>query len=78
MDEDRITGAVKQGAGKVQGAVGEIVGDDRMQAQGQANQAEGQIENALGGLADTIRDQPLTAVLIGVGIGWVLGRLRII
>ncbi|APT58207.1 CsbD family protein [Roseomonas gilardii subsp. gilardii] len=78
MDEDRIIGAAKQGAGRLQSATGELLGDSRMQARGDYYEAEGRAENALGGLADTIREQPLTAALIAVGIGWLIGRLRII
>ena len=78
MDENRVTGAAREAAGKVQGAAGSLMGSDRIQARGEANEMQGQVENALGQLADSIREQPLTSVLVGLGIGWVLGRLRII
>ena len=45
---------------------------------GQADQVQGQVENALGQFSDSVRQQPLTYVLAGVGVGWLLGRLRII
>ncbi|MFT8246427.1 CsbD family protein [Roseomonas sp. BN140053] len=78
MDENRVTGAARDFGGKVQDAVGGLTGDTDLQASGKANQIQGQAENALGQLADSIREQPLTSILIGVGIGWLLGRLRII
>jgi uncharacterized protein YjbJ (UPF0337 family) len=78
MDSDRIIGAGKQTAGEVQEGVGSLIGDNRTQARGQANQAKGQVQNQIGQLEDYIRDQPLTAAAIAVGFGWLLGRLRII
>jgi ElaB/YqjD/DUF883 family membrane-anchored ribosome-binding protein len=39
---------------------------------------QGQATNALGQLSDAVREQPLTSVLIGAAIGYVLGRLRIL
>ncbi|WP_338665496.1 CsbD family protein [Pararoseomonas sp. SCSIO 73927] len=78
MDSDRIIGAGKQAAGEVQEGVGNLIGDSRTQAQGRKNQAQGEAQNQIGQLEDYIRDQPLTAAAIAVGFGWLLGRLRII
>ncbi|WP_426954900.1 CsbD family protein [Muricoccus radiodurans] len=78
MDSDRIIGAGRQAAGAVQEGVGSLIGDTRTQARGKANQAQGQVQSSVGQLEDYIRDQPLTAAAIAVGIGWLLGRLRII
>ena len=78
MDSDRIIGAGKQAAGEVQEGIGSLIGDSRTQARGQANQMKGEAQNQIGQLEDYIRDQPLTAAAIAVGIGWLIGRLRII
>jgi len=78
MDSDRIIGAGKKAAGEVQEGVGSLIGDSRTQAQGKANQAKGETQNQIGQLEDYIRDQPLTAAAIAVGLGWLIGRLRII
>ncbi|UFN48038.1 CsbD family protein [Roseomonas sp. OT10] len=78
MDSDRVTGAVRQGYGKLEEKVGEMTGNRDTQARGQMRQFEGQAQNAMGQLEDCIRDQPLKSALIALGIGWVLGRLRII
>jgi uncharacterized protein YjbJ (UPF0337 family) len=78
VDENRVTGMARDAFGRVQEAAGDLTGDSRTQARGVYNQAQGQAENALGQLGDTIREQPLTAVLIGAGIGYILGRLRIL
>ncbi len=77
-DENRVTGAARDAFGRVQEAVGSMTGDRNTQARGMYNQAQGQTENALGQLADSVREQPLTAVFIGAAIGYVLGRLRIL
>jgi uncharacterized protein YjbJ (UPF0337 family) len=48
MDKDRVEGAAKQ-------AVGKVVGDAELQAEGKADQVEGKLQNAVGGLKDTLR-----------------------
>jgi uncharacterized protein YjbJ (UPF0337 family) len=78
VDESRVTGAARDAFGRVQEAAGNLTGDSRTQARGMYNQAQGSAENMLGQLGDCIREQPLTSVLIGAGIGYVLGRLRIL
>ncbi|MCK8783684.1 CsbD family protein [Roseomonas sp. NAR14] len=78
MDEHRISGMAKDAMGKVQDAVGGLAGDTRLQSRGKLRQAEGQAENAIGRFGDLIRDQPVTSVLIGLGIGYLLGRSRIV
>ncbi len=78
VDENRVTGAARDAFGRVQEAVGSVTGDRDLQGRGLYNRAQGQGQNALGQLADCIREQPLTSVLIGAGIGYVLGRLRIL
>jgi uncharacterized protein YjbJ (UPF0337 family) len=55
MDKDRIGGAAKQGKGVVKQAVGKILGDAKLQAEGKADKAEGKVQNAVGGLKDAIR-----------------------
>ena len=45
----------KQAKGAVKEAVGKVVGDAKLQGDGKADQAEGKVQNALGGLKDAIR-----------------------
>ncbi|MDJ0389109.1 CsbD family protein [Roseomonas sp. E05] len=78
MDENRVTGAAREGVGKVQDAVGGLTGDRDTQAQGMYNQQMGQAENIVGQLCDNVREQPLTSLAIAAGIGYILGRLRIL
>jgi uncharacterized protein YjbJ (UPF0337 family) len=56
MDKDRIAGSAKQVKGLVKEAVGKAAGDAKLQSEGDADQLEGKIQNAVGGVKDTLRD----------------------
>jgi uncharacterized protein YjbJ (UPF0337 family) len=56
MDKDRITGAAKKIKGSVKETIGKATGDAKLQGEGKADKAEGKIQNAIGGVKDTIRD----------------------
>jgi len=56
MYKDRVEGAAKTAGGKLKEAVGKLVGDQKTTAEGQAEQKVGRVQNAVGGLKDTIRD----------------------
>lgn len=56
IDKDRIAGAAKKIKGSIEEAVGKAVGDAKLQSQGKADQTEGKIQNAIGGLKDTLRE----------------------
>jgi uncharacterized protein YjbJ (UPF0337 family) len=47
---------VKQIKGSIKEAVGKVVGDTKLQSEGKADQAEGKVQNAVGGIKDTLRD----------------------
>jgi uncharacterized protein YjbJ (UPF0337 family) len=55
-DHDRIEGAAKNMGGNIKEAAGKVTGDEKLKAEGRADQAEGKIQNAVGGLKDTLRD----------------------
>lgn len=55
MDKDRIAGAAKVAAGKIKAAVGKVVGDAKLSSDGKAEQVEGKVQNAIGGLKDTLK-----------------------
>jgi uncharacterized protein YjbJ (UPF0337 family) len=55
MDKDRVVGSAKVVKGKVKEAVGKTVGDARMEAQGKADKIEGKVQNAVGGIKDTLK-----------------------
>ena len=56
MDKARIDGAAKTIGGKVKEAAGKLTGDQKTVAEGRAEQKVGKVQNAVGGLKDTIRD----------------------
>jgi uncharacterized protein YjbJ (UPF0337 family) len=86
MDDNRIEGTAREFGGKVQGAAGDLIGDSKTSAEGRVNEAMGRIQENYGAAADQIRglseelaervhESPLLAVLVSVGIGYLLGRL---
>jgi uncharacterized protein YjbJ (UPF0337 family) len=56
MNKDRVEGAVENVGGKIKEAAGKSTGDQKMVAAGQAEQKIGKVQNAVGGLKDTVRD----------------------
>jgi len=55
MDKDRIAGSAKQVKGAVKQAAGKVVGDAKLESEGQADKVEGKIQNAIGSLKDTLK-----------------------
>lgn len=55
MDKDRIVGSAKVVKGKIKQAIGQVVSDAKLTAEGKADQIEGQAQNAVGGLKDTLK-----------------------
>ena len=62
MDKDRIVGSAKDFAGKVEGAVGDLAGDSKTQAEGRAREAAGTVQNLYGQAKDAARDATDAAV----------------
>lgn len=56
MDKDRIVGAAKDIAGKVEGAAGDIADNAKVSASGRAREAAGTMQNLYGQAKDTVRD----------------------
>lgn len=55
MDKDRVIGSAKVAKGKIKEAAGKVVGDAKLEAEGKADRIEGKLQNALGGVKDTLR-----------------------
>jgi uncharacterized protein YjbJ (UPF0337 family) len=55
MDKDRIVGSAKEIKGNVKQAVGKAVGDAKLESEGKADKIEGKVQNAIGGLKDTLK-----------------------
>ncbi len=79
MDENKIEGVAEEVVGKLQDGMGGALGDSAMQAKGKARQFAGQAQSYYGDTLDTVRDltadQPLIAVGVAVGLGFLLGAL---
>ncbi len=56
MDKDRIAGAAKDAAGKVESVVGKVTGDERTEVSGRTREAEGTVQNLYGQVKDGVRD----------------------
>ena len=54
-DKDRIEGAAKNIGGKIKEGIGNLTGDEKLKAEGKADQIEGKAQNAIGGIKDTLR-----------------------
>jgi uncharacterized protein YjbJ (UPF0337 family) len=55
MDKDRIAGSAKQVKGALKQAAGKIVGDAKLESEGQVDKVERKIQNAVGSLKDTLK-----------------------
>ncbi len=56
VDENRVEGAWDKVKGNVKEGVGKVTGDEKMQAEGKADQVKGKTESTVGGAKDTVRD----------------------
>lgn len=56
-DNDRVEGAAKNIGGKIKEGVGKITGDEKLKAEGRADQVEGKVQNTVGGVKDAINEK---------------------
>ncbi len=56
MDSDRIEGAGHQAKGAIKEAAGKLTGDKKTEAEGAAEKAAGKVQNAVGGMKDSVRE----------------------
>ncbi|MDI1281682.1 CsbD family protein [Brevundimonas sp.] len=54
-DQDRIDGAAKNLGGKAKEFAGKVTGDEKLKAEGQADQVSGKVQNAIGGIKDSLK-----------------------
>ena len=55
MDKDRIEGSAKQAKGAIKEVAGKVTGDGKLETEGKSDKAAGKVQNAVGGLKDTLR-----------------------
>ena len=86
VDENEIEGTLTEGVGKLKDAAGGLTGDTSTQAEGKVDQLQGKAQAQYGDLLDQakdqledvtalMRDQPLAALGIAAGVGFLLGWL---
>ncbi len=56
IDDDRTEGSMKQMGGEMKEGAGKLFGDSKMKHEGQADQAEGKLQNAWGSMKDEARE----------------------
>jgi uncharacterized protein YjbJ (UPF0337 family) len=56
MDGDRVVGSARQARGAVKEVIGKVTGDAKLRADGQADKAEGVVQNAIGSVKDSVHD----------------------
>jgi uncharacterized protein YjbJ (UPF0337 family) len=55
MDKDRIEGSAAEIKGKIKEVAGKVLGDAKLESEGKADQAAGKVQNAVGGIKDTLK-----------------------
>ena len=55
MDKDRIEGSAKHAKGAIKEVAGKVTGDAKLETEGKSDKAAGKVQNAVGGLKDTLR-----------------------
>ena len=55
MNTDRIKGSVQQAKGTLKEVAGKVTGDAKLESEGKADKVAGKVQNAIGGLKDTLR-----------------------
>ena len=56
VDENRVEGAWDKLKGNVKEGAGKLTGDEKLEAEGKADQVKGSAKSAVGGAKDTVRD----------------------
>jgi uncharacterized protein YjbJ (UPF0337 family) len=56
MDQDRIEGGAKTFSGRMKEFFGRLFGDTKLRSEGRMDQAEGKIQNTVGGIKDSLRE----------------------
>ena len=79
MKSEHVDGVVEKVAGKAQTAVGKLLGDSKLEAEGTGRQAAGQLTQTYGDARDTVstfvKEKPVAAIAIGAVALLVLDRL---
>lgn len=56
MNKDRVEGTARQLKGSIKEAAGKLTGDAKLKSEGKANKVAGKVQNAVGGLKDSLKN----------------------
>lgn len=74
---DQAKGAIQDGVGKAQEALGEAAGDVPTQVRGRVRQGAAKVQmsygEAVSGLRDAATSNPITTMIVVAGVGFLLG-----
>lgn len=57
MNEDRVKGSLNEAKGKIKETAGKMTGDEKLKREGQADQVVGKVQNVVGGVKDSLKEQ---------------------
>jgi uncharacterized protein YjbJ (UPF0337 family) len=73
MDTDKIKGAAEESTGKVQDAVGGMIGDTSTQISGKARELSGKAQQLYADGTEVLRDQTVANPLAALGVAALIG-----
>lgn len=79
MKSEQVEGVAERLAGKAQSAVGRLMGDSAIEAEGAGRQAAGQLTKTYGDTLDSVstfvKEKPVAAIAIGAAVLLLVNRL---
>jgi uncharacterized protein YjbJ (UPF0337 family) len=79
MKSEQVEGVAEKLAGKAQSAVGRLIGDSTLEAEGAGRQAAGQLTKTYGDTLDSVstfvKEKPVAALAIGAAVLLLVNRL---
>ncbi len=75
---DRVSNSVQGGANQARDNVGRLLNSQGQAMQQTTRQAADQAQGTLEQVRDYITEQPFSAALLALGIGYIVGRLHIL
>ncbi|MDR7283743.1 MULTISPECIES: CsbD family protein [Pseudomonas] len=79
MKSEQVEGVAEKLAGKAESAVGKLIGDSPLEAEGAGRQAAGQLTKTYGDTLDSVstfvKEKPVAALAIGAAMVMLVSRL---
>lgn len=72
MNQEKLAGEGRDLGGKIKATVGDVTGDDSLQAEGTADQLAGKAHKGVGAARDFARQRPWTAAALAGVVGLAL------